>query len=64
MNNVFSHAGNVGDECVDIAASLGAHGFVSDFKTPVRWPERRFGITQLMQVILARASQGAQGFVC
>ena len=49
VRHVFSHAGNVGNECADIAASCGTHGSISEFNNPARWPERGFRVRKLFQ---------------
>ena len=34
-HHVFCHAGNAGNECADVAASLGMRGFISENNVPI-----------------------------
>ena len=42
MQHVYSHAENLGIECADHAAALGAFGFVSNHNLSTRWARHSF----------------------
>ena len=43
MQHVYGHTGNLGNECADHAAALGALGFVSSRNLSTRWVRHNFG---------------------
>ena len=45
MQRVYGHAWNLGDECADLAAALGALGLVSNHNLSTRWTRHSFGST-------------------
>ena len=51
VHHVFGHAGNAGNECADSAASLGLRGFVSEDNVPSFWPDRRFFVQRVLDVL-------------
>ena len=42
MQHVYSHAENLGNECADHAAALGASGLVSNHNLSTRWARHSF----------------------
>ena len=42
MQHVYSHAENLGNECADHAAALGAFGLVSNRNFSMRWARQTF----------------------
>ena len=45
MQHMFSHGQNVGNECADHAAALGALGFTSNHNISARWNHTSFDAT-------------------
>ena len=45
MQHVYSHAENLGNECADHAAALGAFGLVSNHNRSTRWVRHSFDST-------------------
>ena len=48
MKHVYSHGQNVGSECADHAAALGALGFISNQNMNTRWARPPFGSATLL----------------
>ena len=42
MQHVHGHSGNLGNECADHAAALGAFGLVSNHNFATRWARHNF----------------------
>ena len=52
MQHIYSHAQNLGNECADHAAALGAFGLVSNQDMSARWARPLFGMSWINYVML------------
>ena len=50
VHHVFGHAGKAGNECADIAESMGMESFISESNVLSWWPTRLFHLQRLLSV--------------
>ena len=64
-HHVFSNAGDAGNECADIAASLGTKGFISECNVSSFWPARLFYVQRLLNApqCLSRIAENLHNFL-
>ena len=55
MQHIYSHAQNLGNECADHAAALGALGLVSNQNMHTRWTHPSFDSNSLGAVVVTLA---------